>query len=123
MDAVAYLNPGHTPVVAFDQPLFALAKKIQWHHPDTYGRLVMMMMGPLHTEMAFMNTVGDLLKDSGWTTIITNAEVARPGVPESLVFRHDVVRAKYAHQVTASVLYKLHNQAYIEREESGTCCS
>ena len=64
MDAVAYLNPGQTPVVAFDQLLFALAKKIQWHHPDTYGRLVM-MMGPLHTEMAFMNTVGDLLKDSG----------------------------------------------------------
>ena len=73
-----------------------------------------MMMGPLHTEMAFMNTVGDLLKDSGWTTIITNAEVARSGVAKSLVFGHDVVRAKYAHQVTASALYKLQNQAHME---------
>ena len=116
MDAVAYLNPGQTPVVAFDQPLFALAKKIQWYHPDTYGRLVM-MMGPLHTEMAFMNTVGDLLKDSGWTRIITNAEVARSGVAESLVFGHDVVRAKYAHQLTASALYKLQNQAYMNFNE------
>ena len=77
-----------------------------------------MMMGPLHTQMAFMNTVGDLLKDSGWTTRITNAEVARSGVAESLVFGHDVVRAKYAHQVTALALYKLQNQAYTEREES-----
>ena len=117
MDAVAYLNFGQTPVVAFDQPLFALAKKIQWHHPDTYGRLVM-IMGPLHTEMAFMNTVGDLLKDSGWTTIITNAEVARSGVAESLVFGHDVVRAKCTHQVTASALYKFQNQAHMEREKS-----
>ena len=89
-DAVAYLNLGQTPVVAFDQPLFALAKKIQWHHPDTYGQLVT-MMGPLHTEMAFMNTVGDLLKDSGWTTIITNAQVACSEVAESLVLGHDVV--------------------------------
>ena len=77
-----------------------------------------MMMCPLHTEVAFMNTVGDLLKESGWTTIITNAEVACSGVAESLVFGHDVVRAKYAHQVTASALYKLQNQAYMEREES-----
>ena len=49
------------------------------------------MMGPLHTEMAFMNTVGDLLKDSGWTMIITNAHVARSGVAESLVSGRDVV--------------------------------
>ena len=27
-DAVEYLNPGQTPVIAFDQPLFALAKKV-----------------------------------------------------------------------------------------------
>ena len=99
-DAVAYLNPGQTPVVAFDQPLFALAKKIRWHHPDTYGQLVT-IMGPVHTEMASMNTVGNLLKDSGWTTIITNAHVARSGVAESLVSRHDVVRTKYNHHVTA----------------------
>ena len=76
------------------------------------------MMGPLHTEMAFMNTVGDLLKDSGWTTIITNAHVARSGVAESLVSGHDVVRTKYSHQVTASALYKLQHQAYLEIQES-----
>ena len=72
------------------------------------------MMGPLHTEMAFMNTVGDLLKDSGWT----NAHVACSGVAESLVSGRDVVRTKYSHQVTASVLYKVQYQAYLERQES-----
>ena len=64
-DAVAYLNPGQTPVIAFDQPLFVLAKKTQLYHPDTYGQLVT-MMGPLHTEMAFLNTDEDLLMDSDW---------------------------------------------------------
>ena len=49
------------------------------------------MMGPLHTEMAFINTVGDLLKDSSWTTIIINAHIAHSGVAESLVSGRDVV--------------------------------
>ena len=65
-DAVAYLNPGQTPVFVLDQPLFALAKKIQWHHPDTYGQMVT-MVGPLHPEMAFLNADGDLLMDSDST--------------------------------------------------------
>ena len=97
-------------ILILGKPLFALAKKVQWHHPQTYGKLVT-MMGPLHTEMAFMSTLGDILKDSGWTTIVSNAQIARP-VAESLVSGHDVVRNKYIHQVTASTLHQLQNQAY-----------
>ena len=29
-DTVAFLNPGQTPALAADQPLYALAKQIQW---------------------------------------------------------------------------------------------
>ena len=58
-----------------------------------------------------MNTLGNILKDSGWTTIVSNAQIARP-VAESLVSGHDVVRTKYIHQVTASTLHQLQNQAY-----------
>ena len=116
-DAVAFLNPGQTPVIAFGQPLFALAKKIQWHHPNCYGNFVV-MMGPLHTEMAFMSVIGDLLEDSGWNTILTNARVVRPGVSEALVSAHDVVRTKYSHQVTVAVLFQLRNGAYKERSEN-----
>ena len=35
--SVQYLNPGQIPVLAADQPLFALAKQIQWTWPATYG--------------------------------------------------------------------------------------
>ena len=34
---IEFLNPGQTPVLAMDQPLFALAKTIQWEKPDLFG--------------------------------------------------------------------------------------
>jgi hypothetical protein len=32
-----FLNPGQTPVMTADQPLFVLAKQIQWQWTDLYG--------------------------------------------------------------------------------------
>ena len=32
--AVQHLNPLQTPVIALDQPLYALAKQIQWKLPE-----------------------------------------------------------------------------------------
>ena len=34
---VQRLNPDQVPVVAADQPFFALAKDVQWIWPDTQG--------------------------------------------------------------------------------------
>ena len=33
----SHLNPGQIPVTTFDQPLFALAKAVQWRWPESYG--------------------------------------------------------------------------------------
>ena len=42
-------------VVAFDQPLYAVAKEIQWMWPDEYGEeKFVIMFGGLHVEMAFL---------------------------------------------------------------------
>ncbi|KAI8486964.1 hypothetical protein Bbelb_352240 [Branchiostoma belcheri] len=35
--AVDHLNPGQTPVMTSDQPLFAIAKAIHWKWPKKYG--------------------------------------------------------------------------------------
>ena len=35
--AIEFFNPGQIPVVAFDAPLYALAKFTQWKWPDTHG--------------------------------------------------------------------------------------
>ena len=34
--AVEHLNPGQVPVLTVDQPLFAIAKIIQWNWPESY---------------------------------------------------------------------------------------
>lgn len=53
------------PVVMFDQPLYAIAKQVQWNWPNTYGEdLFVIMLGGLDTEMAVLKTAED---GSGWT--------------------------------------------------------
>ena len=53
--AVQYLNPGQVPVLAADQPLYALAKQIQWTWPNTHGEdSSVVMFGGLHIEMAIL---------------------------------------------------------------------
>ena len=36
-DTVAHLNLGKVPVITADQPIYALAKQVQWQWPDEYG--------------------------------------------------------------------------------------
>ena len=50
--AVQHINPGQTPVITLDQPLFAIAKQIQWNWPASHGenQFVIMLSG-LRIEM------------------------------------------------------------------------
>jgi hypothetical protein len=99
--AIQYLNPGQIPVTTFDQPLFALAKAVQWKWPETHGEnMHVVMLGGLHTEMALWNTLGDLLDGSGWTAALTDAEVASTGTNESFLKAAHLTRTRHAHQVT-----------------------
>ena len=53
--AIQNLNPGQVPVLTADQPLFALAKQIQWTWPNQFGEsLFVIMFGGLHIEMAIL---------------------------------------------------------------------
>ena len=69
-------------------------------------------MGPLHIEMALINTIGDWLDDSGWTMLLARANITRSGVAESLLTGSKVKRSRYAHKVTACVLYMLQKRAF-----------
>ena len=40
--ATEFLNPGQIPVMAFDAPLFALAKFVQWKWPETYELFIVL---------------------------------------------------------------------------------
>ena len=85
-NAVEHVNPGQTPVVTLDQPLFALAKQIQWKWPEKHGEDKMVVMfGGLHFEMAALKTLGDWLRGSGWVQALVQAEIATPETADSFL--------------------------------------
>lgn len=57
--AASFVNPGQTPVIAFDQPLYAISKTIQWNWKENFGEeKFVIIMGALHIEMAALKTLG-----------------------------------------------------------------
>ena len=91
--AVDILNPGQVPIITVDQPLFTIAKQIQWNWTASHGEdQFILMFGGLHIEMAAFKTIGNLLDSSGWTGALVQANVATPGTADSL-FRVIHVRA------------------------------
>ena len=46
-----FINPGQTPAIGADQPLYAIYIQLQWQFPDTFGEdKLVMQMGALHIE-------------------------------------------------------------------------
>ena len=111
--AVQKLNPGQIPVITFDQPLYALAKQIQWQWSDTYdeNKFVIMMRG-LHIEMAALRMLGHWLDDSGWVQCLVQSGVAIAGVADLFVQTSNVKRKRYAHTVTAAALFIYTKRCY-----------
>ncbi len=117
--AVNKLNPGQIPVVTLDQPLYAIAKQIQWCWPADFGEdKFLIMLGGLHIEMATLKVLGNWLEDSGWTDSLCQAKVASPGTADSFLKATHVTKTRHAHQVTAASLYSLMQQVYTEYTES-----
>ena len=111
--AVTHLNPGQVSVIALDQPLYAVAKQIQWNWPESYDEQhVVIMFGGLHIEMALLRLLGRWFENSGWTSALTQSKVASPGTADSFIKTASVTRSRHAHQLTASSLYLLLCHAY-----------
>ena len=111
--AVEVLNPGQVPNITCDQPLYTLAKQIQWSWPTTHGEdHFFVMFGGLDIEMAALKMLGDLLECSGWTGALIQAGIDIPGTADSCLKASHVTRTRRAHQVTASSLYLLLKRAY-----------
>ena len=81
---IEHLNPGQTPVITFDQPLYALAKQIQWKWPGMYGEdKFVIMFGGLHIQMGALKTLVNWLKGSGWLQALVEANITTPGIVDS----------------------------------------
>ena len=112
--AINQINPGQTPVVEADQPLYTLAKKLQWKYPETdQGEdSLLVTLGAMHTEKMLWAVSGDWLDGSGWTTALTNSGVSTSGRAQSFIGVHHICRTRYVHQVSVAALYTLARKAY-----------
>ncbi|KAL9954589.1 hypothetical protein ACROYT_G042151 [Oculina patagonica] len=78
--AVEYVNPGQTVVIACDQPLFALAKTVEWAQKDrTWEDKLEVMLGGLHIEQAALKAFGTWLAGSGWVEVLSQARITTAG--------------------------------------------
>ena len=117
--AIEHFNSGQTPVMACDQPLYALAKIIQWNFPELYGESrFVIMLGGLHVEMAGLKALGSFMSGSGWVEAITDAGLCKPGTAESFLSAAHVRRCRRAHEVTAASLYVLQQRAFASYKTS-----
>ena len=113
-EAINHLNPGQTPVIVADQPLFTLAKKLQWKFPQTdlSEDSFVVTLGPMHTEKMLWSVSGDWLEGSGWTTALTNSGISTSGKAQSFIGVHHICRTRYMHQVSVAALFVLLKKAY-----------
>ena len=111
--ATEHVNPGQMPVIAMDQPMFALAKQIQWQWPETFGEdLFVIVFGGLHIEKTALKALGQWLDGSGWTSVLEKAGISSPGIVNSFVNAAHMTRTRRAHQITAAALYIMQHLAY-----------
>ena len=80
-ETTSYSRPDQVPIVTLYQPLFAIAKPIQWQWPETFGEdKFIVILGCLHIESAAFKTIGNLLfNKSGWTAVLTEAWITSSG--------------------------------------------
>ena len=115
--AVQFLNPSQTPVITMDEPLFCIAKQLQWYLPAEYGeRELVLLLGGLHEEKACWPLLG-VLKNSGWVKMLCGSGTFTSGRADSFVNCVHMKRTEYGHQVTAGVLFSLKSKAF---EDNGT---
>lgn len=106
--STSFLNPGQTPVMSLDEPLYAGTKQIQWQYPDEYGEdEFVLMLGGLHQEKAAWGMAGSLLKDSGWVELLTESGIYTAGKAEPFLSCSHILRTRHAHQINAAALHVL----------------
>ena len=76
------------------------------------GDTLVMMLGALHIEDKIHQMTGKLLRDSGGTTVLSQAHVLPSGRAQFALNEHHIKRTRYAHQLSVMYLHLLKHTAY-----------
>ena len=103
-----YLNSGQIPIITVDEPLFAIAKQIQWTWDNYDDSKFIIILGGLHIAMTALKCLGKFLLGNGWTTALTQAGVTIQGSAESFLNGSHVKKTCHAmHEVPVCALHIL----------------
>ena len=113
--AIQFLNPNQIPEIAFDAPLHALAKLVQWkwpytHREDKYVR----MLGGLHIEWHY-----GILLVTIWR-ILVGLQLLYKQKLQLLKTSH-LTRTRHAHHFTLLALCMLQEEAFKLINGSNDC--
>ena len=118
-EATQYLNPGQTPVLEGDGPLYYIQKKLQVIYPEEVGYDKMInFIGLLHMEMCDQEVGGKITGGSGWEDIFSISGVFTPGVCSSLLGGKHVKRTRYSYELTLLWLSIMKNRAWEAYQET-----
>ena len=76
------------------------------------GDKLVMMLGALQIEDNIHQMTGKVLRDSGGTTVLSQAQVLPSGRAQSALNEHHSKRTRYAHQLSVMYLHLLKHTAY-----------
>ena len=113
--AIQYISPRQIPVITLDQPLFAIAKQIQWNWPASHGENQFVITSKWLYSKFFS---GNWLDGSGWTSVIVDAGVTSTDVADSFIKASHLTGTRRVHQITAASLYILQQRAYSKYKEA-----
>ena len=114
-----FLNPGQTPVMGMDQPLYAIGKQLQWIYPDTLGEgSYFLKLGDLHIEDKWQLMMGKYLRSSGWDWCVADAGVFSSGRASSALDEHHIKRTRYIHQVSLVAYSIMRKDAYAKHPQA-----
>ncbi|KAJ1530222.1 hypothetical protein ONE63_005149 [Megalurothrips usitatus] len=115
-DITQHVNPGQTPVMCGDQPIYAMCKIVQWNWPDNYGEdKYFIMFGEFRIEQSFLKLIGHAMGGCGWVSIMAASQVvSSETAAQSLLAVHHVKKSRSALAVTAAALFVLLNEAHQE---------
>ena len=100
--AVTVVNPGQIPLVI--SHCSKLPNKSNGCGRKNIEESFVIMLGGLHTKMALLKAIGDLLNGSGWTSELVQAEIATAGTSNSFLKAVHVKKTARAYQITFCVL-------------------
>ena len=109
-----FTNRGQTPVMVADQPLFILAKKLQWKNPQSENgeESFLVILGAMQTMKMLWSASGNWLSGSGWETALTNSGITTSGRAQCFLVVHHICRTRYMPQVSEAALYVLAHKVY-----------